>query len=85
MHYDDRTRFEAILDELEDWDNEPTLFMTFDKSPLSISNLFLTVDLRAVRICTPSGVQTFDYTTEPRDTAPPFHRTLIKMRKKRVR
>ena len=85
LHYDDRTRFEAILDELEDWDNEPTLFMTFDKSPLSISNLFLTVDLRAVRICTPSGVQTFDYTTEPRDTAPPFHRTLIKMRKKRVR
>jgi len=85
LQYDDRKWHEAILDALENWDNEPTLFMIFDKSPLSISNLFLTVDLRAVRICTPSNVQTFDYTKEPGNAAPEYHRVLTKMRNKRVR
>jgi hypothetical protein len=85
LHYDDRTRYEAILEELDSWDGQPTLFMIFDKSPLSISNLFLTVDLRAVRVCTPSGVQTFDYTTAPSNAAPEFHRILFKMRNKNAR
>jgi len=80
--YDDRTRFEAVIDALENWDNQPTLFMVFDKAPLPISNLFLTVDLRAVRICTPAGVYSFDYTQEPTDSSPQFYRTLHKQRMK---
>ena len=80
--YDDRTRFEAIIDALESWDNEPTIFMVFDKAPLPISNLFLTVDLRAVRVCTPGGVYSFDYTLEPTENSPQFYKTLYKQRMK---
>ena len=82
IYYDDRTRFEAIGEVLENWDDSPTLFMTFDKAPLTISNLFLTVDLRAVRICMPSGVQTFDFTKEPTQHSPQFFRTLVNLRNK---
>ena len=82
IKYDDRTRFEAITDALESWDDQPTLFMTFDKKPLPIANLFLTIDLRAVRICEPSGVSTFDYTKEPTETSPQFYKTLYKQRMK---
>lgn len=82
IRYDDRTRFEAITDTLENWDEQPTLLMVFDKAPLPIANIFLTVDLRAVRICTPAGVYTFDYTKEPTETSPQFYRTLYKQRMK---
>jgi len=63
--YDDRTRIEAFLDELQRWDGTPRLFLMFDKKPIPIANLFLTADLRAVRICSPQGVETFDFNTEP--------------------
>ena len=80
--YDDRTGSEAIFDALENWDDQPIIFMVFDKPPLPISNLFLTVDLRAVRICTPRGVYTFDYTLEPTENSPQFYKTLHKQRMK---
>ena len=82
IRYDDRTRFEAITDTLENWDEQPTMLMVFDKAPLPIANMFLTVDLRAVRICTPAGVYTFDYTKEPTETSPQFYRTLYNQRMK---
>ena len=82
IHYDNRTRYQAVRDTLDAWDGSPTLFMTFDKKPLSLSNLFLTVDIRAVRICTPSGVQTFDYTSEPNRYSPEFFRIIFNQRKK---
>jgi hypothetical protein len=63
--YDDRTRVDAFLDELRNWDGTPRLFLMFDKKPIPISNLFLTADLRAVRICSPKGVETFDFNAEP--------------------
>ena len=63
--YDDRTRFDAFLNELRNWDGSPRLFLVFDKKPIPISNLFLTADLRAVRICSPKGVETFDFNAEP--------------------
>lgn len=59
------TRFEAFAAELDGWDGRPRLFLTFDKAPLPIAHLFLTVDLRAVRICGVSGVETFDATRPP--------------------
>ena len=82
IHYDDRTRYQAILDALDAWDGSPAIFMVFDKTPLQLSNLFLTLDIRAVRICTPSGVQTFDYTSEPDRHSPEFFIELFKQRKK---
>ena len=80
INYDDRTRTQAFTFELEHWAQTPTLFMVFDKKPLSIAHLFLTVDLRAVRICTPAGVQTFDYTKDPAELSPQYHRLLFRER-----
>jgi hypothetical protein len=57
----DMTRFEAFARELQEWDGEPRIFITFDKAPLPIAHLFMTVDLRSVRVCTPGGVETFDF------------------------
>lgn len=64
--YDDRTRIEAFMDELAQWDGkEPRIFLMFDKAPVPLSNLFMTVDRRAVRICSPAGVETFNLDLEP--------------------
>lgn len=62
LRYDDRTRFDAFAAELAAWDGGPRLFLVFDKSPIPAARLFLTLDLRAVRICAPGGVETFDWT-----------------------
>ena len=78
INYDNRTRTQAFAFELEHWAQTPTLFMVFDKKPLSIAHLFVTVDLRAVRICTPAGVQTFNYKQNPSELSPHYHRLLFK-------
>jgi len=66
VEYDNRTRFEAFGEELEIWNGtEPRIFLMFDKAPLPISNLFLSVDRRLVRICSPAGVESFDADAEP--------------------
>ncbi|MXY38529.1 MAG: hypothetical protein F4027_07090 [Rhodospirillaceae bacterium] len=77
---DPRTRFEAFFDELESWDGGPRLFLTFDKPPLPLGNLFLTVDLRAVRICSPGGVETFDYTKPAGEDAGVVRRNIERLR-----
>ncbi len=82
---DARTRYEAFLEVLENWTGNPVILMAFDKKPLSIENLFITADLRAVRICTPKGVQTFDWTREPTEGACEYHRILWKQRKLKER
>ena len=80
IEYDARTRFEAFADELAAWDGKPRLFLTFDKAPLPIRHLFLTVDLRAVRICAPKGVETFDHTRPAPPGAGQVQRQLEKLR-----
>ena len=80
--YDDRTRYEAFRDALENWTGKPIMLLAFDKKPLSISNLFITADLRAVRICTPAGVQTFDWTKQPERAAPSYHAIMFKQQEK---
>ncbi len=68
LHYDERTRVEAFMEELDKWDGqEPRIFLMFDKAPVPIANLFMTVDRRAVRICSPAGVETFDRDAPPND------------------
>ena len=81
IEYDDeRTRFQAFADELAAWDGGPRLFLTFDKAPLPIRHLFLTVDRRAVRICAPQGVETFDHTRPAPPGAGRVQRQLEKLR-----
>jgi len=82
IEYDDRTRFEAFADELAAWDDTPRIFLMFDKSPIPIANVFMTLDLRAVRICGPAGVETFDYTKSAPPTANVIQRNLEKQRTK---
>lgn len=77
------SRFEAFAAELENWDGEPKIFLVFDKAPIPISNVFMTVDLRAVRICSPKAIETFDYTaTECPENAGVYQRNIFKERKK---
>ena len=76
------TRYEAFGGVLNNWKDTPTMFITFGKSSFSIENLFITVDLRQVKICEPSGVQAFDYTQDPDENSPEFHRILFKQRNK---
>ena len=82
IQYDDRTRFEAFAEELAIWDNTPRMFILFNQSPVPIANLFLTLDLRAVRICTPAGVETFDYTQPASLKSGIMQRNLQKQRDK---
>lgn len=66
LHYDERTRIEAFMEEFEKWDgSEPRVFLMFVKAPIPISNLFLSVDRRLVRICSPKNVESFDIDAEP--------------------
>lgn len=77
--YDDRTRVDAFVDELTAWDGQsPRIFLEFDKAPVSISNLFVTVDPRLVRICSPKGVSSFDMSTEPNDSSSIIQRAIWK-------
>lgn len=81
--YEDRTRLEAFVDELVSWDGEsPRIFIEFDKAPVSISNLFITVDRRLVRICSPKGVSSFDMGVEPGDSATIIQRAIWKRLKR---
>ena len=86
IDYDDRRRADAFGEELDAWDGGPRLFLVFDKSPLPIANLFMTLDLRAVRICAPGGVETFDYTcpADPKDPASGRFRRELERRRQRL-
>ena len=48
IDYDERRRADAFGEELDAWDGGPRIFLVFDKSPVPIANLFMTLDLRAV-------------------------------------
>ena len=79
LHFDERTRVEAFMDELNKWDEkEPRIFLMFDKAPVPIANLFLTVDRRAIRICSPAGVETFDLDAAPAEDAGGIQKALWK-------
>ncbi len=81
LHFDERTRVEAFIDELATWDGkEPRIFLMFDKAPVPIANLFLTVDRRAIRICSPAGVETFNLDQAPAPDAGGMQKVIWKRR-----
>lgn len=80
IEYSTQTRYEAFLAELQQWDGTPRIFIEFDKRPVPTSNLFVTYDLRAVRICSPKGVETFDFTRPPEPDGHKTHKVLWKQK-----
>jgi hypothetical protein len=84
IEYDElgRSRSVAFAEELAAWDGTPRMFLLFDKASIPISNLFMTLDLRAVRICSPGGIETFDHTQLAPHNAGIVHRNLEKLRTK---
>jgi len=66
LNIDPRTQVEAFMAELEEWDGiEPRIFLLLDQAPVPIENLFMSVDKRAIRICSPAGVESFDLNEAP--------------------
>ncbi len=57
------TRFDAFAAALRE--PLPAMLLAFDKKPLGIDQLFVTHDLRSVRVCTKDGGETFDMSAEP--------------------
>ena len=78
VEYSKQTRYEAFLAELEHWDGAPRMFIEFAKRPVPVANLFRTFDLRQVRVCSPSGVETFDFTKPPEKEGCKTHKVLWK-------
>lgn len=76
---DPRTRYDAWYEELKDFKG-PTCFIEFTQSTFNISNIFLTYDLRAVKICGPASSQTFNYLNEADKSSEKAHKHLAKKR-----
>jgi len=75
--YDERNRLDAFTEELKAWDGmSPRIFLEFDKAPLTIDNVFTTVDRRWVRVCSPRGVASFDMDEEPDESAAGIQRAI---------
>jgi hypothetical protein len=79
--YSDLTRYEAFASTLDSLKGEPVILIEFDKKPVPVENIFATYDLRAVRICSCKGVETFDYTVEPEKDGSKTHKVLWRNRK----
>jgi len=82
IRYEEKTRYEAFAELLENWDGTPAVLMEFDKKPIPVGNLFITYDVRAVRICSPKGVETFDFTVPPEKDGCKTHKVLFKQKTK---
>ncbi len=65
LRYADQTRYEAFLAALDAFNGRPVMLLEFDKRPVPVANLHRTLDLRAVRVCSARGVETFDFTAPP--------------------
>ena len=83
VDYADEDRYTAFLAELEAWDGTPRIFLTFDKKPIPVGHVFVTYDRRAVRICSPGSVETFDFTVPPEKTGGVAHKVIWKKMKER--
>jgi hypothetical protein len=80
IEYSKQTRYEAFLRELDSWDSSPRMFIEFAKRPVPVGNLFRTFDLRQVRICSATGVETFDFTKPPGNDGSKTHKILWKLK-----
>jgi len=74
----DEVDSQAFARHLTEWDGQPRCFISLDKKRLYLKGLFLTYDLRAVRICTSRGCETFDFTQPPNETSGKYHHRIWK-------
>ena len=81
--HDERKRYDAWYHELCNF-NGPVCFLEFSKSTVNISNIFITYDLRVVKICGPSSYETFNFLEEANANSGLTHKVLTKMRAKHV-
>jgi len=79
---DERTRFQAFAEELDNRQG-PLCLLTFTKATINLSNVYLTFDPRVTRVCSPEGVETFDWTTVPGEDSGVAFRNMHKARLKR--
>lgn len=77
----DETRYEAWLAALERLDGRPILLIQFAKKTVPTRFLARTYDLRAVSICSSTGIDTFDLTIEPGHLASMTQRALWNLQK----
>lgn len=82
IEYSDATRYEAFAELLDNWDGTPAILIEFDKKPVPVKNLFITYDKRHVRVCSPKGVENFDYTVPPEKDGSRVHKVLFKQKDK---
>ena len=80
IKYSTLTRYEAFAAALDNLNGGPVILIEFDKKPVPVENIFATYDLRAVRICSCKGVETFDYTVEPAKDGCKTHKVLWRAR-----
>jgi hypothetical protein len=85
LGYSDKTRYEAWLDALTTFNDQPLILLEFDKKPVPVANLFRTHDLRAVQVCSPGGVELFDFTQEPTSESAKVHKVLWKLKLERAK
>lgn len=78
---DQRTRYEAWADALSNFEG-PLCLIQFTKAAFNISNLYLTHDTRVTRICSPEGVETFDFTQVPEKHSGVAHKNIYKWSQK---
>lgn len=78
---DPRTRYQAWYDGLENF-NSPTCFIEFTQSTVNIGNVFLTHDLRVVKICGPVSSETFNYLDSATPESGKAHKILSKIKEK---
>lgn len=76
-----KNRFQAFFEALENFDGNPIMLLEFDKKPIPVENLFRTLDVRHVCICSKYGVEVFDYTKEPTKESCLVHKQLWKLKK----
>ncbi len=85
IKYSPITRYEAFAAALDKLKGKPVILIEFDKKPVPVKNVFATYDLRAVRICSCKGVETFDYTVEPEKDGCKTHKVLWRAKKDGVK
>lgn len=86
LRYSDQSRYEAWLDALEAFQSHgPLMLIEFDKKPVPVANLFRTHDLRAVHVCSPGGVEVFDFTQNPTPASRKAHRVLWNLKEERAK
>ncbi len=83
LRYSEQSRYDAWLDALQAFSGKPVMLLEFDKKPVPVANLFRTHDLRAVHVCSPGGMEVFDFTKEPTPESGKSHKVLWKLKLER--